>query len=191
MGRHKSNERRFEHFTQLLRSTMETDAWRALSPKAQALYPWLKLQWKGPKANNNGSIRFSARQAATAMGVNMKTAALAFHELQAKGFIVVRQAACLGGTGEAKSPLLELTEVAMPKGTRETNDGSKLFKDWREGHDLPVVKASVNNPSGRNGQIKPQPKYWDSTVPKNGTSRRNTSPKLGQDVPKNGTKYAV
>jgi len=43
-----------EHWTKLIRTTMEEPAYSALSTAAQALYPWLKLEWHGPDANNNG-----------------------------------------------------------------------------------------------------------------------------------------
>ncbi len=38
---------------------MQMPAWRALPATAQALYPWLKLEWHGPRANNNGKISLS------------------------------------------------------------------------------------------------------------------------------------
>ena len=69
MGRDRRNEKRAEHFAQMIRTTMEAPAWRALSTTAQALYPWIKLEWRGPKANNNGKIRLSVRDAARRLGV--------------------------------------------------------------------------------------------------------------------------
>ena len=74
MGRDQRNEARVEHFAQMIRNTMSTEAWRALSPCAQALYPWLKLEWHGPRSNNNGRISLSVRQAAERMGVSINTA---------------------------------------------------------------------------------------------------------------------
>ena len=68
MARGKANARgrsdRGEHFAKMFRHIMEEPAWRALPSTAQALYPWLKLEWRGPDADNNGSIRLSVRQAA-------------------------------------------------------------------------------------------------------------------------------
>ena len=139
-----------EHFTKLIRHTMETQAWRALSPVAQALYPWLKLEWRGPNANNNGRIRFSTRQAADAMGVNTKTAARAFRDLQRHGFIVVTKAARLGLGGEATAPSYELTELPMPGSERPV--GRKLYEGWRKGEAFPVYKAAAQNPRGINGR---------------------------------------
>ncbi|MFO0513473.1 MAG: hypothetical protein ACK5YF_00690 [Rhodobacterales bacterium] len=148
------------HWTKLLRPTMETPAWRALPPVAQALYPWLKFEWRGTDSNNNGSIRFSVRQAAEALGVAIDTAARAFHDLQAKGFLVMTEPAVLGLEGAAKSPAFELTEIAM----RGARDGRKLFLHWSEGRDYPVHKARANNPTGRARKTKPCPKNQDGTV---------------------------
>jgi hypothetical protein len=148
MGRDKRNEGRSEHWTKMIRPTMETPAWRALSCYAQALYPWLKFEWKGPQANNNGRIALSIRQAADRLGVSKKTAAKAFHELQAKGFVVVKKAATLGTDGAAKSSEFEITELAMPGQTA----GRRLFADWRPGGDFPVAAVRSNNPHGVNGR---------------------------------------
>jgi DNA-binding transcriptional MocR family regulator len=145
MGRDKRNESRGEHFAAMIRNTMSSEAWRALSPVAQALYPWLKLEWRGPKANNNGRISLSVRQAAELMGCGINTAARAFHDLQAKGFLVVKRQAHLGMKGLATSPEFELTEIAMPgEGTRPR----RLYADWKPGGDFPVQKAAVHNPRG-------------------------------------------
>ncbi|MCC5984541.1 MAG: hypothetical protein JJU42_09275 [Rhodobacteraceae bacterium] len=152
MGRDKRNEARAEHFAAMIRNTMNTPAWRALSPSAQALYPWLKLEWRGPKANNNGRIVLSVRQAAALMGVGINTAARAFHDLQAKGFLVVKRHAQLGVKGQATAPEFELTEIAMPgEGARPR----KLFADWKPGGDFPVQKAAVHNPRGTNQKQNP------------------------------------
>lgn len=169
MGRDKRNERRGEHFTQLVRSMMEEPAWRALSSTAQALYPWIRLEWKGPKANNNGKISLSVRQAAAKMGIDMKTAARGFQDLQAKGFLVVTEIAHLGTGGAAKSNCFELTEIPLPH--KEERQGRKLYRQWREGHDFPIAKAAINNPTGANGNSEPRPKNRNSTVVRMGTSR--------------------
>lgn len=162
MGRDRKNEAGTEQFTKLVRRMMETDAWRALSPTAQALYPWIRMEWKGPKANNNGRISLSVRQAAERMGIYPNTAARAFHDLQAKGFLVVTQGAYLGASGAAKAPTFELTELPLP--SSEGNQGRKLYNQWRPGEDFPVKKASANNPGGRNGREKPCHHNDDNTV---------------------------
>lgn len=151
MGRDKRNENKHDHYTQMFRKSMETPAWRKLSRTAQAWYPWIKLEWKGAKYNNNGKIRLSIRQAAERMGVkNNNTAARAFHELQAKGFIVVTEPASLGVKGKAQSPCFEMTELPLPHA--EKPRGRRLFEQWTDGNNFPVHKAATHNPNGRNGK---------------------------------------
>ncbi len=150
MGRDKRNESRGEHFARLPRSLMETDAWRALSSSAQALYPWLKLEWHGPKANNNGRISLSVRQAAQKLGMNPKTMTRAFHDLQAKGFIAQTKPPVLGLAGAGESPCYELTEIELPNAN--IRGGRALYKQWVEGQDFPVLLARSNNPTGHNGK---------------------------------------
>ena len=162
-----------EHFTKLIRTTLEEPAWKALSTTAQALYPHLKLQWRGPDNNNNGKIRFSVRQAANSLGVGRDTAARAFRDLQAKGFIIVTEPARLGLSGEAKSPAFEITELKTL--ALDQADGRKLYKRWRNGHDFPICKADANNPKGNNQKTKPCHDNQDSHVIKIGTFQRRTS----------------
>ena len=120
---------------------MQYPAWRALSPKAQAFYPWLKMEWKGHKANNNRKISLSVRQAAKCIGVSNDTAAKAFHELKAKGLIVMTEPSSLGVEGQGKCPKYEITELEMPG----EPSGRCLFSKWEQGSDLPVIKANVSN----------------------------------------------
>ena len=142
-----------EHFAKLNRVLMSTPAWRALSPSAQAAFPWLLLEWKGAQYNNNGKIRLSVRQLASQMGCIPDTAARALCDLQRKGFIIQTERARLGTAGEAKAPAYELTEIALP-GTKPP-DPRKLYKTWSAGHDFPVQRTLANNPRGHNGKSKP------------------------------------
>ncbi|AJE47176.1 hypothetical protein P73_2461 [Celeribacter indicus] len=176
MGRDKRNEQRHEHFTTMVRNTMEAPAWRALSPTSQSLYVWVRLEWRGPKANNNGKIRLSVRQAAERMGVkSLNTISRAFHDLQAKGFLVVREHAVLGTQGEAKSPAFELTELPLPNA--ESNQGQRLYRNWREGHDFPVIRAVAHNPTGRGPKLESCRKNEDGAVSKIATFPRRPSQK--------------
>ena len=88
----------------MFRATLQSPAWAALSTTAQALYPFVKLEWRGPNSNNNGRIQFSYRQAAKALGVSVNTAMRAFHDLVAKGFLVVTEMGALGSDGDARGP---------------------------------------------------------------------------------------
>lgn len=164
-----------EHWTKMIRSNMECRSWSALSLPAQAIYPWLKLEWKGPRANNNGRIQLSLRQIAKAAGCDVKTAMRAIRDLQRKGWIVVREAACIGVSGAARSHLLELTEIACPPDDRPR----ALFRHWREDAEYPVVNVRTNNPSGRNQKQNP--------VPLEGTTRSLRGHKTRQAVPLAGT----
>ena len=158
MGKSNRMQEKYEHFTKMIRPMMLTDAWKALSSTAQALYPWIKFEWKGPKANNNGKISLSARQAAELLGVSKDTANRAFHDLQAKGFLVVTEAASLGVDGHGKCCKYEITEIALP----HQRDGRCLYKTWMEGNDYEIVKAVAANPSGR--REKPLHNIWDGPV---------------------------
>lgn len=148
MGRDKRNEQRGEKATMLRLSMMQTPAWRALSPTAQALYVWIKHEWRGSKFNNNGKLRLSVRQAAECMGCGRNAAARAFQDLQAKGFIIQTEGACLGVEGMGKAPAYELTEI-NPAGVQ--GPGKQWFLNWSEGHDFPVKVMATSNPTGRNG----------------------------------------
>ena len=151
-----------EHFTKMFRGTLSMPAWVALSTSAQAIYPFVKLEWHGSQANNNGRIRFSCRQAAKATGISLNTAMRAFRDLQAKGFLVVTQLGALGVEGEARGPSYELTEIELPQS--EKHGGRCLFRNWQDGNDFPVAVHSINNPKGRNGKKIPSPNFRRSDL---------------------------
>ncbi len=142
-GRSKSGDK----FVKLFLCTMQSPAWRELSAYAQRLYPWLLLEWDGPRENNNGRISLSVRQAAAALGSHPETARLALIDLQAKGFLVVTRCAALGSSGNARGHDYELTEF----GTGMVPIPRKLYRDWKPGRDFPVVRAKAHNPSGKGG----------------------------------------
>lgn len=163
-----------EHWTKMVRSTMETSAWKALSTVAQALYPWLKLEWRGALANNNGAISLSVSQAAACLGVKPDTAAKAFHDLQAKGFLVLTQEARLGVAGAAKGSTYEITEI----GTRAESRPRCLYLEWSSVREFPVRKCAIGNPSGANGTRKKTETHHenrDTTIIKMGTVFRKPS----------------
>jgi hypothetical protein len=177
-----------EHFTKLIRSTMETPAWRALSSTAQALYPWLKLEWRGPQNNNNGRISLAVSTASRLLGVKPDTAARAFHDLQAKGFLVMTKPACLGIGGAASAPKFEITELALPHA--EKPDGRKLYREWREDDDFPVSKAQPHNPRGINKKQNPIPKNGMASSRKAGRVGAEPSPFSGSVISESGMENA-
>lgn len=150
MGRDKRDEARTEHWTKMIRTTMETPAWRALSPTAQALYPWIKMEWKGPAANNNGRISLPVREAAARLGCSKDAAARAFHDLQAKGFLLLVEHGRMGVEGKGAPPAYEITELAPPGET----SGRKLYLNWDARGDFPVRAHAPANPFGANGKNK-------------------------------------
>ncbi|XQZ32737.1 hypothetical protein E2976_10990 [Paracoccus yeei] len=152
----------------MIRSTMETPAWRALTTTAQALYPWLKMEWKGPQANNNGKISLPVREAAERLGCGRDTAARGFHDLQAKGFLLLTSHGRMV-EGKGAPPTYEITELAVPG--CDSHSGKKLYLHWRPGHDFPVSGHAPVNPTGRNGRENKTP-----------------SSKSGRNVIKIGTK---
>lgn len=149
MGRDKKNEAR-EHFAKMSRHLMMTPAFRALNSHAKALYPFLKLEWHGPSANNNGQLMLSYRQAAALLSVSIETAGKAFRDLQAKGFVIVRIIATPGLTGRASGHQYQLTEVPMPG----EPTASRNFTKWRADQEFRVEKSISNNPTGNNGKNK-------------------------------------
>ena len=155
MSKTRNHKSRYENeqFTKLNRKLVECPAFRALSPVAKALYPYLKLEWKGPGANNNDSISLSVRQAAERLGVAKETARKAFHDLQAKGFLAVTQIGHPGLEGFARCTQYRITELPRPGHTRP--DPEPLYTRWDPAREFEVTKATAHNPSGRNGKQNP------------------------------------
>ena len=131
-------------FASLPFTVIDTPAWRALRLSAQALFPWLLMEFKGDKYNNNGKISLSVRQAAERMGVARDTAAKAFRDLQAKGFIVVKKGASLGVVGHGKCPEYEITSIDTLH-----EKASKLYLEWSGDKEFPIFLHPVKNPSGK------------------------------------------
>jgi hypothetical protein len=180
-GRKKTGE----HGIYITRRMLQTPAWRALSPKAQALYLWVKLEWHGPRFSNNGNLQFSCRQAAQAMGIGVNAAMLAFRELQAKGFIAVTRLGALGVEGEARGPSYEITEVPLAGSNERT--GRRLYEKWTEGSDFEVAKHQANNPTGNNGRKLPsrnrrQTHLQSGDVPREPISKTKTPHHGNRDV---------
>lgn len=165
-----------EHFAKMTRQVMDSAAYKALSCPAKALIPRLKLEWKGPRANNNGKIMFSVRQAADALGVSPDTAAKAFYDLQTKGFIVVTEIGHPGLAGYARGHQYEITELALPNQPSPRNS----YRDWRPGRDFDVQKATAHNPKGYNGSApKTRTGSGGSTVQVNRANLSMSTQKTG------------
>lgn len=92
----------------------------------------------------------------------MNTAARAFQDLQAKGFLVVTRIGCLGSEGEARGPTFEITENPLPG--MDQQSARRLFAKWQKGEDFPVIKHNVNNPKGVNKGKNPSSKLGQKRV---------------------------
>ena len=135
-------------YASIMLYVVDTDAWRALGIASHSLFILLCLEWNGPNYNNNGKITLSVRQAAERMGVSRDTAAKAFRDLQAKGFIVVTKGGSLGVTGHGKCPEYEITSIEMPH-----KEKSNHFLRWTLGNDFDIFVHPVKNPAGQNKSL--------------------------------------
>ena len=84
MARRHAQEERKDRYFALHHYMLKTDAWRALSAPARAVYIQIGFRYDGC---NNGRIAFSVRDAASECGLANNTANNAFKELVALGFI--------------------------------------------------------------------------------------------------------
>jgi hypothetical protein len=101
---------RLPPFVPLLKDTVRTPAWKAMSPSARCIYIALKQRYSS-NFKNNGKLYLSVRQAAKEVGVNKETAARGFREIQHYGFGVITSGPCLGVDGKGKAPHWRLTEI--------------------------------------------------------------------------------
>jgi DNA-binding transcriptional MocR family regulator len=135
----KGKTEKLPQFTPLLHYIMDSPAFAGLSPLAQCLYVRLKRRC-GVGGKRNGQVFYAVREAAEDMNVNKNTVGRAFHELQARGFLVPVQIGSLGITGEGKATIWRMTEFEV----------DRLFLRWKPGQDFPVVKGRSNRPKKQN-----------------------------------------
>jgi hypothetical protein len=148
-------------FMPLLKETLSTPAWRALSHGARSLYIALKLRYSS-NFKNNGKIYLSQRDARHELGSGFEEIGNWFRELQHYGFIVQTQAGCLGVDGHGLAPHWRLTEVGFMN-----EFPTKDFTKW-DG-----VKFKGKRRLARNGKsesrtgkaVHPAPERRSSTAP--------------------------
>ena len=121
---YKRGKRGAGRHVQLSEWLQAKEAWATLPPGPRALYIELKRRYNG---RNNGQIILSHRDAAKAIVCSKNTVGRYFAELEARGFIHMTQAPCLGpsGIGQAAHWALgeEVTEGGIP--------AVKAFVKWR------------------------------------------------------------
>ena len=111
MGRDKRRERgRSPPFVMLLKETLDTPAWRAMSHGARSLHVAIKRRYSD-RLHNNGHLHVSLREAAQELDSHRDQCARWFRELEHYGFIVMTEAGCLGVNGKGKAPHWRLTEI--------------------------------------------------------------------------------
>lgn len=79
-----ARKERSDRYFQLHHYMLKTEAWKALSAAARAVYVQIGSRYNGA---NNGKLAFSVRDAAAECALNKDTASRAFKELEARGFI--------------------------------------------------------------------------------------------------------
>jgi hypothetical protein len=112
-----------ERFVMLEYWLLKSDAWNDLSHAAQSLYIVIKMRYN---SLNNGYISLSVREAAKILKVADNTANCKFHELEAHGFIRVRQKGSFNLKTRHATEWI-LTEYGFPDGAAPTKD----FMRWK------------------------------------------------------------
>jgi hypothetical protein len=108
MSTNRRNKRKLPPFVPLLKDTMKTEAWKALSHGARSLYVALKGRYNS-KAQN--AVYVSSRDAEEELGTGSRPYILLwFRELAHYGFIVMVSPAHHGVNGHGKAPHWRLTE---------------------------------------------------------------------------------
>jgi hypothetical protein len=109
MGRKADDRGKLPPFVPLLKDTMATPAWRAMSHGAKILYVALKGRYS-VRTHNNGRVYISQRVASREVGSSFEQIARWFRELQHFGFIVQTKGGSLGLNGKGTAPHWRLTE---------------------------------------------------------------------------------
>jgi hypothetical protein len=106
----KRDKGRLQPFVPLLKETLATPAWKAMSHGARSLYVALKLRYSS-NFKNNGKLYLSQRDAMKEIGSGFEEIGNWFRELQHYGFAVMMQPGRLGVDGEGMAPHWRLTEL--------------------------------------------------------------------------------
>lgn len=113
-----------EPFVMVIRETLDSPAWRAMSHGARSLFVALKRRYNA-NFKNNGRIFLSQRDAMKEIGSGFSQIVRWFRELQHYGFIVQTAAGHLGVDGKGKAPHWRLTEVGYT-----TDPPTRDFLRW-------------------------------------------------------------
>jgi hypothetical protein len=152
MSRRRKDKGRLPDFVPLIKSTMKTLAWRAMSHGARSLYTSLKCRYNTRLQNG---VYMSARMGAEELGSSKDYVARWHHELEHYGFIRVidGKEARLGSDGEGMAAHVRLTEhwYAGQSPTRDRPLG------W---HEIQVSEEKT--------KTETRPTNWGHPVPQTG-----------------------
>jgi hypothetical protein len=156
MSRHKS---KLGPFVPLLRATLDSAAWRAMSHGSRSLYVALKRRYNSD-FRNNGRIYLSIRDASKEIGSGTEEIVRWYRELQHYGFIEMTVPGYLGVEGKGRAPHWRLTEVGYMKDPPTQDfmkwDGTK-FKHHRRAArsktESRTGKAARGVPEGRHTSV--------------------------------------
>jgi hypothetical protein len=126
---------------------LQSAAWRSLSPVARCVFLELAAIYNG---GNNGFIALSTRDAAERTGCSKDTAARAFTELTAKGFIDC----CARGHFDRKSPHASEYRLTLYYCDRTGERASKVFMSWREEQSKSVAGPMRGTASPTSGTVQ-------------------------------------
>jgi hypothetical protein len=108
----KRDKGRLPPFVPLLKETLASPAWRAMSHGARSLYIALKLRYSS-NFKNNGKIYLSQRDAIKELGSGFEEITNWFRELEYYGFIVKTAHGHLNFDGSGMATCWRLTEVGF------------------------------------------------------------------------------
>jgi hypothetical protein len=167
MTRRNKDKGRLPPFVPLINETIDSPAWRAMSPSARCVYIALRRRYS-QNFRNNGKLYLSTRKAAEEVGLDRKTAMRGFQEIQHYGFGVVTTGACLGVEGKGKAPHWRLTEIGYM-----ADPPTKDFLGWNG-----VVFEPPKNRIPVQKFHQPGPKNGTPVVPKTDQSSVDLVQKL-------------
>jgi hypothetical protein len=163
---------RLPPFVPLLRETLSTLAWRAMSHGARSLYVALKARVNND-GRNNGHVFLPTRAACAETGSSNEQIVRWFRELQHYGFIVQTSAGYLGVDGHGKAPHWRLTELGSRAADGTLDLPTRDFLQWSGDRFRP--RTQKQNPDAEN-RITPMRKSASPVM------RKSASPEPQSDA---------
>jgi hypothetical protein len=144
MSKRYKDKGRTPPWVSIIRQTMKSEAWRALSVGARATFLELK---KNYNTNVQNAVFLSARDGAKNLGVSKNTVGKWLHELEHYGFVAKVQGAHLGISGVGKAARYRITDCnyASKPPTLE-------FESW----DGVLYEAKKQKPVPKTGTHRPK-----------------------------------